>query len=107
MASPLALIITGPPASGKTTLGRQVARGLGLPYLSKDLFKETLFDSLGWHDRDWSRRLGGASMALLFRSAEALLEAGQSLALESAFYLAWDTPQLRALGDRYPCRPRA
>ena len=29
--------------------------------MSKDLFNETLFDSLGWHDRDWSRRLGGAA----------------------------------------------
>lgn len=70
----------------------------------EDLFKESLFDSLGWRDRDWSRRLGGASMALLFRSAEALLEAGQLVALESNFYPAWDTPQLRALGERHACR---
>ena len=101
---PLVLIITGPPASGKTTLGRQLAAALCLPYLSKDLFKETLFESLGWHDRDWSRRLGVASLALLFRSAAALLEAGQSVALESNFYAGWDTPQLRALGERYACR---
>lgn len=101
---PLVLIITGAPASGKTTLGRQVAAALNLPYLSKDLFKETLFESLGWSDRDWSRRLGGASMALLFRSAQALLEAGQSVALESNFYAAWDTPQLLALGERFRCR---
>jgi predicted kinase len=72
--------------------------------LSKDLFKETLFDSLGWHDREWSRRLGGASMALLFRSAQALLEAGQSVALESNFYAASETPQVRALGQRYACQ---
>jgi predicted kinase len=98
------LIITGAPASGKTTVGRQLAAALGLPYLSKDLFKETLFDSLGAHDRDWSRRLGGASMALLFRSAEALLAAGHSVALESNFYAAWDTPQLRALSEHHPCR---
>jgi len=69
---PVALIITGAPASGKSTLGRQLAAALSLPYLSKDLFKETLFDSLGWQDRAWSQRLGGTSMALLFRSAEAL-----------------------------------
>jgi predicted kinase len=79
----LCLIITGAPASGQTTVGRQLARALGNPYLSKDLLKETLFDTLGWSDRDWSRRLGGASIALLLRSAEALLEVGQSIALES------------------------
>ena len=101
---PLVLIVTGPPASGKTTVGRQLAAALSLPYLSKDLFKETLFDSLGWHDRAWSRRLGEASLALLFGSAAALLEAGQSVALESNFYAAWDTPQLRDLQERYACQ---
>ena len=101
---PLVLIITGAPASGKSTLGRQLAQALGLPYLAKDLFKETLFDSLGWEDRAWSRRLGGASMELLFRTAAALLEAGQSVALESNFYAEWDTPQLRVLGERFGCQ---
>jgi tRNA(Arg) A34 adenosine deaminase TadA/predicted kinase len=101
---PLVLIITGAPASGKSTMGRQLAEALGLPYLAKDLFKETLFDSLGWEDRAWSRRLGGASMELLFRTAAALLEAGQSVALESNFYAEWDTPQLRVLRERFGCQ---
>jgi hypothetical protein len=64
---PLVLIVTGAPASGKTTLGRQLANALGLPYFSKDLFKESLFDSLGWQDRAWSQRVGGASTAVPFR----------------------------------------
>jgi tRNA(Arg) A34 adenosine deaminase TadA/adenylylsulfate kinase-like enzyme len=101
---PMVLIITGAPASGKSTMGRQLAQALGLPYLAKDLFKETLFDSLGWEDRAWSRRLAGASMALLFRTAAALLEAGQSVALESNFYREWDTPQLRVLSEHFGCR---
>ena len=101
---PFVLIITGPPASGKTTLGRQLAGRLGVPLLSKDLFKETLFDELGWSDREWSRRLGVASMALLFRSAAALLEAGQSVALESNFFAEFDTPHLRKLAEKFHCR---
>jgi predicted kinase len=101
---PTVVIITGPPASGKTTLARELARRLRLPLLSKDLFKETLFDQLGWSDREWSRRLGIASMALLFRSAGALLEAGQSILLESNFYAAMDTGPLLELADVYGCR---
>ena len=101
---PFVLIVTGPPASGKTTLGRQLAARLGLPLLSKDLFKETLFDELGWSDREWSRRLGMASMALLFRSAAALLEAGQSVALESNFYPELATADLLQLAEKFDCR---
>jgi hypothetical protein len=61
---PLVLIVSGPPASGKTTIGRPLARALALPFLSKDLFKEILFDSLASSDREWSRRIGLASMQL-------------------------------------------
>jgi predicted kinase len=98
------LLITGPPASGKSTLGRRLARDLGFPYFSKDLFKESLFDTLGWEDRAWSQRLGKACTTLLCRAAAALLEAGQSVALESNFYPRFDTPEFLELGLRYGCR---
>jgi predicted kinase len=101
---PVVLIITGAPASGKTTIGRQVARAFGLPYFSKDSFKEALFDSLGCQDRDWSRRLGGASMELLFRTTAAQVSAGCSVAVESNFSNELSTPEFRALQDRYDCR---
>jgi predicted kinase len=102
--APSVLIVTGPPASGKSTLGQRLARDLGLPYFSKDLFKESLFDTLGWEDRAWSQRLGLASTGLLYQAAAALLAAGQSLALESNFYPRWDTPEFEQLGQRYGCR---
>jgi tRNA(Arg) A34 adenosine deaminase TadA/predicted kinase len=101
---PVVLIITGAPASGKTTIGRQVARALGMPYFSKDLFKEALFDSLGWRDRDWSRRLGGASTELLFRAVAAQLAAGCSVAVESNFSNELSTPVFRALQQQCACR---
>jgi predicted kinase len=102
--SALVLIVTGPPASGKTTIGRALAHRLALPFLSKDLFKETLYDTLGWSDEEWSRRLGMASMVLLFRSAEALLEAGESIVLEAPFYPQWDTARFREMAQRFDCR---
>jgi predicted kinase len=101
--SPVVLLITGPPASGKSTIGRQLASELRLPFLSKDLFKESLFDTLGWTDRAWSQRLGYASTKLLFTCAAALLAAGGSVVLESNFYAEFDTPDLVALRDKYGC----
>jgi hypothetical protein len=40
-----------------------------VPLLAKDAVKEALFDALGPGDRDWSRRLGTASMEILFALA--------------------------------------
>jgi glucokinase len=59
------VLITGPPASGKTTLARPLAHHLGVGLLAKDTIKEALFDTLGTGDRAWSRRLGTASYAVL------------------------------------------
>jgi predicted kinase len=101
---PLVLVITGPPASGKTTLGVQLAERLGLAFLSKDLFKETLFDELGWSDRAWSRRLAGASLALMFRIAGVLVDTGVSVAVESNFYPEWDTSRLHDLAAHHRCQ---
>ena len=101
---PLVLVITGPPAAGKTTLGVALAQRLGIPFLSKDLFKETLFDELGWSDRPWSRRLAVASQALMFRIAGVLVDSGVSVAVESNFYPEWDTHRLHELGAQHDCQ---
>jgi chloramphenicol 3-O-phosphotransferase len=60
------VLVTGSPASGKTTLAVPLARLLDLPLVSKDAIKEALFDSLGHADLQWSRRLGAASFAVMF-----------------------------------------
>jgi predicted kinase len=44
------VLVTGPPASGKTSLAQPLARHLGRPLLGKDTIKEALFDSLGTGD---------------------------------------------------------
>ena len=84
-ASPLLLIVSGPPASGKTTIGEMFAQELNLPLLTKDGVKELLADSLEVEGIEWSRKLGAASFALLFDLAHRLLSAGPSVVIEGNF----------------------
>jgi predicted kinase len=79
------IIVTGLPCSGKTSLGRQLSRLHKIPFISKDGFKERLFDTLGWSDRARSKKLSGASYEMMFYVLEELLEVGQSCVLEANF----------------------
>jgi len=105
MTPPALLIVTGHPATGKTTLARALAHELALPLLSKDALKEALFDALGWRDRAWSRQIGGVALALLYRRAEEQLAAGCALIVESNFRPDLDTPRMLGLCARQPFRP--
>jgi glycosyltransferase involved in cell wall biosynthesis len=58
------VVVTGPPASGKTTLARVIARELGWPLLAKDDITETLFDALGTGDREQALAIADAGRAL-------------------------------------------
>jgi predicted kinase len=105
MATPLVIIVSGPPCSGKTVLGDWLAGELRLPRFHRDGFKELLFDTLGWSDLEWSQRLGGASYALLYQTTETLLAAGCSIIIESNFDPEYDAARLRDLATHHPFHP--
>jgi predicted kinase len=98
---PVAVLVSGPPGSGKTTLARELAPTLGLPLIAKDDIKETIFDSMGWSDVDWSRKVGAATWEILFLLFEQLVRGGTSFVMESNFH-AEHRDRLEALRERYP-----
>jgi glucokinase len=85
VSSPVVLIVTGPPCSGKSTLASQIGARFGLPLLEKDAIKEALFDSVGIGDRDWSRRLSQASFEMLLRLAAQVVSGAHSIVIEGNF----------------------
>ena len=70
---PALVIVNGPPASGKSTLARHLAREFRLALLEKDTVKERLYDTLGAGDLVHSQVLGHASIAVLLALAEQAL----------------------------------
>jgi len=103
--SPVLVIVHGLPATGKTTIAQRLAADVRLPLASKDMFKETLFDTLGWRDRAWSQQLSRASITLLFRFMETQLWADCSCIVECNFAPALATPEFQALRERHPFTP--
>ena len=97
MPSPLLVIVTGAPCTGKTTLGLRLAADFRLPFIYKDGIKEILFDRLGWKDKQWSKLLSLASYDLLYYFVESLLKSGKSLIVEANFKAQVDTNKFLAL----------
>ena len=88
------VVISGPPASGKTTLAGPLATELGWPLLSKDLIKETLYDELGTpRTRRRSKQIGRASFEVLY----ALLDHMPHAIIETYWHPEVSGPHLRAM----------
>ena len=79
------ILITGHPATGKTTLAHYLAEELELPLVCKDQIKESLVDTLGAASTEASRQLSSAAWTLLYMQVENLLKASVSHLVESNF----------------------
>ena len=94
------ILVTGIPASGKSTLARALGEELRLPVISKDSLKEILFDQVGFRSREEKVRLGNASMEIMYAIAGQFMGAGQPFLLENNFERASEDG-IKALLARY------
>ncbi len=74
---PRFVVVTGLPASGKSTLGAALSTAIGLPLIDKDAILEALFDEVGTgdaaHRRALSRAADGTLQARALQSRGAVL----------------------------------
>jgi len=91
---PLFLVVSGPPASGKSTLASSLAEILQMPLIAKDTIKDALFTTLPVADVEASRQLGRAFVAAMLAIAAA---SPVGAVLESNFYRSMATDSLRQL----------
>ena len=101
MKKPVLVLISGAPGTGKTHLAQRLAESLPVVVLEKDAIKETLFDTLGEDDRDWSRMLGTAAFALLRALVESHLKARQPVVVEANFQREYEGPWVDRMSERY------
>ncbi|WP_127717948.1 AAA family ATPase [Halobacteriovorax sp. HLS] len=97
----LLILISGLSCTGKTSIAKQLSVHFKLPLFGRDCIKESLFDSLGCRDREWSKKLGTASYELLYKIIESQLGATNSCIVESNFNSKFDTPIFLNLQKKY------
>lgn len=99
---PWVILVTGHPGTGKTTLGKRLAERYGTPLITKDAFKERIFDTLGYSDKTWSLKVSAASHRIIDYLVEQELAAGRSVILESNFKPGIDDQRFGRIRDAYP-----
>jgi 8-oxo-dGTP pyrophosphatase MutT (NUDIX family)/predicted kinase len=76
------IVVSGPPASGKSTLAPALARELGLPLVAKDTIKDAVLSVLPVPDVEASRRVGRAAVVAMLAVAS---ESPAGAVIESNF----------------------
>lgn len=83
--NPVLVIVTGPPASGKTTVARQISSQTGLPLITKDDFKVIFYEIFGWGGREPDRRASAAAYEVIYHIVAVELSCGRSFIVEANF----------------------
>ena len=91
---PVYVVVSGPPASGKSALAPQVAASLGLPLVAKDTIKDALMSVLDAPDVEASRQLGRAAVQAMLAVAE---QSPIGAVIESNFYRSVAAAELTSL----------
>ena len=95
------IVISGPPATGKTAIAKAIEESTGWPLIARDVIKEQLYDELGVKDREWSKKIGRQSYDIVEKQVSELFDKQQSFIIEGNFSgktAIWIREQAKARG---------
>ena len=79
------IVLSGMPATGKSTLCKKMAKEFGYPVIEKDSIKEELFDTVGFNSYAEKRRLDHAANAVVLNVVEKILQSDSSCIVDNNF----------------------
>jgi predicted kinase len=99
MNIPLLVVVTGRPASGKTTLAHILTKELKCPLLSRDELKEGYVNTIGLEHNQLDNSVTWHIYDTFFEAIELLISKGISIIVEAAFQdNLWRPKLLKLLG---------
>jgi predicted kinase len=102
---PTLMIITGFPATGKTTLAKKLSEHFSLPLVCVDELKEMMFDRIGnWEDMELFDSVSKASYDLMYYTIGLMLSIGRSCIIEAFLRAEMAEPRIAKLKEQYNCR---
>jgi len=102
MVNNVLILVSGLPATGKTTIAKRISEEFNIPFASADAIKETMWDTLG-HDFDFefNDKIGHTAFELLFYFIEASLSKGKALVVEAHFNPERNNLRINELKKRF------
>lgn len=79
------IVLTGMPATGKSTICKALAECFGYPVVEKDAIKEELFDTVGFTCYAQKRALDHAANAVVIHVVEQILKTNGSVIVDNNF----------------------
>ena len=83
--SPFLIVVTGRPASGKTTLAKILSQKINCPLLSRDEFKEGYINTVGLNHAELDSKVNWHIYEIFFQAADLLISNNISIIVEAAF----------------------
>jgi predicted kinase len=100
MTKPLLIIVTGSPASGKTTLAHILTEKINCPLLSRDELKEGYINTLNVAHNELNNSVDLHVNNTFFKTTGLLISKGISIIIEAAFQDKLWRPKLLDLSDK-------